>query len=167
MSARRRSAPAAVDAPAAVERVDGARVGVVVSASPPRVEVPGVVGPVEARLSAAIDDEALARAAAARQEAVLLFDGGDPRRPLLVALLRSATPQLDGVLAGPLPAGPEKVARLDGRSVVLDARDQIVLTCGRASLTLRRDGKIVLRGVNVVSEASEVQKLRGGKVQIN
>lgn len=151
---------------APAERIDGARVGVVVSASPPRVEVPGV-GAVEARLAAMIDDAALARAAAERQEAVLLFDGGEPRRPVLLALLRSATPHLDAVLAGPLPAAAEKVARLDGKRVILDGRDEVVLTCGRASLTLRRDGKIVLRGVNVVSEASEVQKIRGGKVQIN
>lgn len=165
MSARPRGARAGAPAIPA-ERIEGARVGVVVSASPPRVEVPGI-GPVEARLAAAVDDAALARAAADRQEAVLLFDGGDPRRPVLVALLRSATPHLDAVLAGPLPAGPERVARLDGKRVVLEGRDEVVLTCGRASLTLRRDGRIVLRGVNVVSEAAEVQKIRGGKVQIN
>jgi len=43
----------------------------------------------------------------------------------------------------------------------------VVLRCGKASLTLRRDGKVLLRGVDVVSQADQVHKIRGGKVQIN
>lgn len=58
-------------------------------------------------------------------------------------------------------------ARIDGRRVLIEGAEEIVLQCGKASLTLRRDGKIVLRGVNVVSEADQVQRIRGGTVKIN
>ena len=122
-------------------------------------------GPLEARVAASIDDNALATAARERQEAVLLFAGKE-ERPVVLALLRSATPHLDTALSSPLPAG-QKVARVDGRRVEIEGAEEVVLRCGRASLTLRRDGKVELRGVNVVNQAEQVQKIRGGKVQIN
>jgi hypothetical protein len=131
-----------------------------------RVELPGPAGPVPARVAASLDDAALAAAARDHQEAVLLLEDGDPSRPILVALLRSRTPLVDAILAEP-PADAQRVARVDGKRVVVEGKEEVVLQCGRASLTLRRDGKVVLRGVNVVSQAEQVHKVRGGKVQIN
>jgi Domain of unknown function (DUF6484) len=150
-------------------RVDGARVGRVVSARDGvvKVEVEGTTrGPTVTRLAASVDDAALAAAARERQEALLLFEDGDPGRPVLVALLRSDTPLLDAVLAAPLPQA-RTTARVDGQRVEIEGRDEVVLRCGKASITLRRDGKVVVRGVNVVTQADAVQKIRGGKVQIN
>lgn len=154
---------------ARAERVEGPRVGRVASyaAGVVRVEVEGSGrGPLEARVAAGLDEAALQAAAREHQEAVLLFEGSDPRRPILLSLLRSATPHLDAALSGALPA-QERAARVDGRRVEIEGRDEVVLRCGKASLTLRRDGKVELRGVNLVSQASHVHKIRGGKVQIN
>jgi hypothetical protein len=151
------------------ERLDGAQVGRVVAFERGEVRVERAGSPgraVAARVSAALDDAALEAAARRGQEALLLFEGGDPSRPVLVALLRSATPLVDALLSDPLPPAG-KVARLDGRRVLLEGEEEVVLQCGRASLTLRRDGRVVLRGVNVVTQAEQVQKIRGGKVQIN
>ncbi len=132
-----------------------------------RVEVAGRAGdPLPARVSAALDDAELEGAARDGQDAVLLFEDGDPERPILIALLRSPTPLLDAALAGTLPEG-ERVARVDGRRVVVEGEEEVILRCGKASLTLRRDGKVVVRGVNVVSQAEQANKIRGGKVQIN
>lgn len=150
------------------ERVQGARVGRVVAfeRGEVHVQVDGSSAPAVARVAAGIEDAALAEAARERREAVLLFEDGDLARPILVALLRSATPLVDALLAGPLPQAA-RLARIDGARVELEGREEVVLRCGKASLTLRRDGKVVLRGVNVVSQASQVHKVRGGKVQIN
>lgn len=148
------------DAGAVVGRVASFRAGEV------QVEVPGSAAPVPARVASSLDDASLEAAARERQEAVLLLEGGDPSRPIVVALLRSRTPLVDAILAEPLPDA-EKIARVDGRRVVVEGKDEVVLRCGRASLTLQRDGKVVLRGVNVVSQAEQVHKVRGGKVQIN
>jgi hypothetical protein len=158
-----------LERPERPERMVGARVGRVVSArgGEVKVEVEGMTrGPTVARLSAAVDDAALAAAARERQEALLLFEEGDPGRPVLVALLRSATPLLDAVLAAPL-AQARTTARVDGQRVEIEGREEVVLRCGKASITLRRDGKVVVRGVNVVTQADAVQKIRGGKVEIN
>lgn len=152
-------------APAA-ERIEGPRLGRVVEARPGAVKVEVAGRAVEARVSAALDDAALERAAREGQEAVLLFEDGDAARPIIVALLRSGTPHIDAVLAA-LPPAQQKVARVDGKRVEIEGKDEVVLRCGKASLTLQRDGKVVLRGVNVVTQAEQVQKIRGGKVQIN
>jgi hypothetical protein len=129
-----------------------------------RVDFPGNThGPLLARVSAALDVPALEAAAAARQEALLLFEEGDPGRPILIALLHSATPTVDLLLGRTAP----RDVRVDGERVSIEGKEEVVLRCGKASLTLRRDGKVILRGVNVVSQADQIHKVRGGKVQIN
>lgn len=149
-------------------RWTGATVGTIVAFNRGEVRVTfaGATHPVAARLLAGLDDAILERAARERTEALLLFEDGDPARPLLVGLLRSAAPLVDALLAGPLPAA-ERVARIDGKRVAIEGKDEVVLQCGKASLTLRRDGRVVLRGVNVVTQADQVHKIRGGKVQVN
>jgi hypothetical protein len=42
-----------------------------------------------------------------------------------------------------------------------------VLRCGEGSITLTRDGKIVLRGKHIVTHASGVNRIRGGSVELN
>ena len=58
-------------------------------------------------------------------------------------------------------------AVLDGRRVVLEAHDEIVLRCGESSISLRKDGKVVIRGRELVSRAAEINKIKGGAVHIN
>ncbi|MFP2928408.1 DUF6484 domain-containing protein [Pyxidicoccus sp. 3LG] len=125
-------------------------------------------GPLAARLVAALDPETLARAITERQEVVLLFSGGDPVQPLVMGLLQSTTPtpMLEAILDETLARESQQV-EVDGRRVLIEGREEVVLRCGKASLTLRRDGQVVLKGVNVRTEADELQRIRGGKVQIN
>ncbi|HJN44522.1 MAG: hypothetical protein CL477_12595 [Acidobacteria bacterium] len=66
-----------------------------------------------------------------------------------------------------LPVGEARSVQLDKRRVDLEATDQIRLTCGKSSLVLRRDGTVIVRGVKVVSRASQSNKIRGATVSIN
>jgi hypothetical protein len=63
--------------------------------------------------------------------------------------------------------GAQIEARLDGKRIVLEAHDEIVLRCGEASITLRRDGRLVVRGAYVETRASGVNRIKGGAVKIN
>jgi hypothetical protein len=126
-------------------------------------------GPVPARVALALDAAVLARAVAQRLPAVLYFEEGDPGRPLLMGLLQaspSPTPLTDAILERSLDDVPRE-ARVDGKRVVIEGRSEVVLKCGRASLTLSRDGTVVIRGMNIKTDAEGVQRIRGGKVQIN
>ncbi len=51
--------------------------------------------------------------------------------------------------------------------VTIEADRSLTLHCGNASITLRKDGKIVLRGTEVVSRASRRNRIRGATVSIN
>ena|ERR1700687_6021005 len=152
-----------------VKRTDGARIGRIVAfeAGEVRVDYDGnLSGPLVARVSAALDDSSLMQAARQQRETLLLFEEGEPRKPVVVALLRSRTPLVDALLTS-TPPQPQKVARIDGKRVAIEGSEEVVLMCGEATLTLRRDGRIILKGVNIVSRASQVQRIRGGTVQIN
>ncbi len=49
----------------------------------------------------------------------------------------------------------------------LESDSQITLRCGKASISLKSDGTVAIRGTNVASRASQTNRIRGGNVQIN
>lgn len=69
------------------------------------------------------------------------------------------------------PAGADRDAplavSLDGRTVSLQAAERIELRCGDSALVMTADGRVVIRGANLVSRASETNKIRGAAVLIN
>lgn len=111
----------------------------------------------------------------------LLFADGDSERPVIVGLIRKhlddvvqATENLAAVSNSaeetPEPAqarDPEVAAALDGERVLLTADRDIELRCGKASITLTRAGKIIIRGEYVLSRSTGVNKIKGGSVQLN
>jgi hypothetical protein len=136
-------------------------------------------GPLPARATIVIDAPSAAAAAATRREALLVFEDGDPARPIVVGLLAPPIQTLvDLVLdagAGheggnpqtPGPAGTPIATIADGKHVVVEGEDEVVLRCGEASITLRRNGKVVIRGAYVESHASGTNRIKGGSVRIN
>lgn len=162
------------------ERILAPRVGRIASvdaAGRVMVDFPGnAAGPVAARSLLGTTPEDLARAAEARHPVVLLFEDGDPALPLLVGIVASSTPLLDAVLArapaaapaarAPSPA-PGAAADAEDPCRSLDARDELVLRCGKSSITLRANGKIVVRGTYVETRADGTNRIKGGTVKIN
>src|SRR6185295_5697721 len=95
------------------------------------------------------------------KEAVLMFDEGDPHRPIIVGCLRGETTIVPAVDAG------QVAVDADGTRLVVSATERIVLRCGKASVTLTKDGKIILQGTYLSNNSSGVLRLKGGSVQIN
>lgn len=58
-------------------------------------------------------------------------------------------------------------ADVDGRRVRIVAKDEIVLECGQASVTLRRNGRIIIRGTYVETHSEGTNRIKGGQVRIN
>src|SRR5690606_14486919 len=91
-------------------------------------------------------------------QVALLFENGQLERPLVIGKIL--------VPGRPTPAGGDTVtAKLDDEVLTLSAEREIVLRCGKASITLTRAGKIILRGTYVLSRSSGVNKIKGGSVQ--
>ncbi|MFL5356870.1 hypothetical protein [Archangium sp.] len=81
----------------------------------------------------------------------------------------SATPLLDALLENPPEAAaPQPMeAHVDGKRVVIEGQDEIVLKCGEASITLRRNGKVIVKGTYLESRATGTHRIKGGSVEIN
>jgi hypothetical protein len=93
-----------------------------------------------------------------------------PYRPgdSVLVLLPPADGELGCVLGRVGPAEPGEVAGPDGpKETVVRARGRLTLLCGRASITLSEDGKVLIKGVDVVSRATVSNRIKGGSVRIN
>jgi hypothetical protein len=93
-------------------------------------------------------------------EVILMFEDGDPRRPVVLGIVQSSVKS-----SRPLATAVE--ARVDGETVVISADKEIVLRCGKASITLTRAGKVFIRGAYLLNRSSGVNRIKGGSVQIN
>ena len=119
------------------------------------VTFPGQVGsePVPCRMVA----NANVDRACVGSQALLVFEHGDRRRPVLVGCLTN----------GPSASAPAVDIKADGATVTVSAREQIVLRCGKASLTLTRADKVILQGEYISQRSVGVVRIKGGCVEIN
>lgn len=125
--------------------------------------------PIAARFTMPLQRAALDEAIREQRKAVLVFEGGDPLQPIVTGLLQPiALAAAPPGLSVQLPGAPTEV-KVDGDSkrLAFDAQDEIVLRCGQASITLRRNGRVVIRGAYVETRSAGVNRIKGGSVQIN
>lgn len=97
-------------------------------------------------------------------QVVLLFEEGDAARPIVVGVLRE--PSRSGVEGVPGGAGVVEV-QADGARLIVQAKEQLVLRCGKASITLTKAGRVLIEGGYVLSRSTGVNRIKGGSVQLN
>ena len=140
-------------------RIAGARRGRVIAAEAGRawVEFPGAPSPsVPATLAAPLPGGTPELAIG--RDVALVFEAGDPARPIIVGWMeRAADPEPDAL----------RVVQVNGRRVVLEASGELELRCGEASIKLMADGRVFIRGRGVSTQARELNRIRGAAVKIN
>ena len=95
------------------------------------------------------------------QSVVLMFDGGDAGKPILMGVIRQAE-------GWPLAEAPAQVeVDVNGERMIVSAKEQLVLRCGKASVTLTKAGKVLIEGSYVSSRSTGVNRVKGGSVQLN
>jgi hypothetical protein len=107
--------------------------------------------PLSALTTVALSKDSIGR------DVAILFAEGDLRKPIIMGLIHT---DLE-------PQSRPVEARVDGKKVLLSADKEIVLKCGKASITLTRAGKIIIRGAYILNRSSGVNRIKGGSVQIN
>lgn len=97
------------------------------------------------------------------KQVALLFESGDMRKPVIIGRIQTPPPSIEES-----KSAPETVeTTLDGERLTLTANREIVLKCGKASITLTKAGKIIVRGAYLLNRSSGVNKIKGASVQIN
>ena len=122
--------------------------------------------PKEARLLAGLSRHEFAKPECRGREVLLVFELGNPDRPIIVGLLQDP---LDDLISREPREEPTVQAevRIDGERIVIEGKSEVVLTCGEGSITLRKDGKILIKGTQLLSRATGSNRIKGGSVQIN
>jgi hypothetical protein len=90
------------------------------------------------------------------REVALTFEDGDASKPIIAGLLQAPA-------SSPVP----RELKLDDESLHLSAKKEVVIQCGKASITLTSAGKVLIRGAYLLSRSSGVNRIKGGSVQIN
>ena len=98
---------------------------------------------------------------------VVVFEEQSTDKPIIVGVLGGTRgPATESVL--PLEVGlTQTTVDVDGQRIVLTAQEEVVLKCGKASITLTRAGKILIRGAYVSSHSTGVNRIKGSSVEIN
>jgi hypothetical protein len=79
------------------------------------------------------------------------FSGDEEERGVIVG-------RIGPTLAAP-PGTPDEL--------IFKARKNLTIECGDGSITLRGDGKILIKGKDLVSRAQRMNRVKGGAVSIN
>lgn len=67
----------------------------------------------------------------------------------------------------PAPRAIAFEADVDGARVRITAQDEVVIQCGKASITLRRNGRILIRGTHVETASTGTNRIKGSQVRVN
>jgi uncharacterized protein DUF6484 len=120
------------------------------------------------------------------RQVALMFEEGDIEKPIIMGVIHN---QLDDILDNFEFTTEDNTqeedsriasenndnellekhdnAYLDGKRVVLEGKEEIVLKCGDASITLTKAGKILIRGKYLLNRSTGVNRIMGGSVQVN
>ena len=153
------------------ERIEGVRVGKVANVDETGrvwVEFPeNGKEPVAARFTRSVKLQALHQAAIAGQEVLIVFENNDPKQPIILDMMYSLLDEVASPFTLALAAEKPEDVTVDGKKITFEAKDEIVLRCGKASIILTKAGKILIRGEYLLNHSSGVNRIKGGSVQIN
>lgn len=85
--------------------------------------------------------------AVGREAVVVMLDG----EPLILGLIQPLVPEVEA----------------DGETLVIEARREVVLKCGKASIQLTADGRVTIRGTQLLSRSDGANRVQGASVLLN
>jgi hypothetical protein len=140
------------------------------------------------RLLTAISTVALNQNQSGRQVA-MLFAEGNPEKPVIVGLIHSmlyemiedfeltSVDQENAASVSECQEGDRKQAEIqsrddnqvyvDGKQICIEGTEEVTFKCGKASITLTKSGKILIRGTYLLNRSTGVNRIMGGSVQVN
>jgi len=100
-------------------------------------------------------------------EVLLVFENGDPTRPIIVGFLAPRRGERHTLASGVVQRDSQDKVTVDGRVLEFYGRDRIVLSCGKSSIALHADGSVIVKGTRLLSRASESNRIKGATIALN
>ena len=120
------------------------------------------------------------------RQVALLFNQGDLSQPIVIGLIHSPLQiMLDNFQQDQKVSSETNISRpedtqvelagnlktddicVDGKRITFEAQDEMVFKCGQSSITLTKEGKVLIRGKYLLNRSSGVNRIMGGSVQVN
>ncbi|MDH5258920.1 MAG: hypothetical protein OEX07_12975 [Gammaproteobacteria bacterium] len=86
------------------------------------------------------------------KKVLVVFDNGNINKPVVTGVINSVS---------------SKNIKDKKENIVFEADKEIVLKCGKSSITLTRAGKVLIRGAYLLSRSSGANRIKGGSVHLN
>lgn len=115
------------------------------------------------------------------RQVALLFAEGNPNKPVIMGLIHSPLQDLienfeiavdeNEIVNADMDSSTDSLklddVHIDGKRITLEGKDEVVLKCGAASITLTKAGKILIKGKYLLNRSTGVNRIMGGSVQVN
>lgn len=122
-------------------------------------------GPIQARVTEAAVESITKRSDYNDLAVLIAFEENDIDRPVIIDVISDRIDQKSSAIS--VDRNKLDDVKIDGETVTFDAKKEIVLRCGKSSITLTRAGKVLIRGAYLLHRSSGVNRIKGGSVQIN
>ena len=111
---------------------------------------PGSPTPTPCLSTVSLNEESLHRKVA------VMFLEGSPSKPVVLGLIMEPQQQ----------ATPMEVS-VDRERLQIVGKKEIELRCGKASILMKANGKIIIKGTHLVSRSSGPNKIKGASISLN
>jgi len=85
----------------------------------------------------------------------------------IVAGSNELRPTLWGIFPEPRHDAVRLAVQMRVESLSIDSAERVRIACGRSRIELAQSGEVVVRGRELLSRASEVNRIKGARVRIN
>jgi hypothetical protein len=124
-------------------------------------------GALAARITSSMQANLLRKGNPEGREVLLAFDNNDPQRPIIVDTMYSLIDDIAEHSTAVLETDIPREVTINGKRITFDACEEIVLQSGKASITLTKAGKILIKGEYVLSSATGLNKVKGDTIRLN
>ena len=101
------------------------------------------------------------------QFVLLIFENSDPRFPIIAGFVHETLYLNNDEVLFPFHSSDPKELIVDKKRILFNAYEEVVIRCGKCSINLHKNGKVVMKGTQITSRASQSNKIRGATVNIN
>lgn len=124
--------------------------------------------PKPTRLLAGVNRHELLKKESEGREVLVIFVNGNPDEPVIIGMFENVLENLVCMdFENPQPEENKPIETfVDGKHMIT-AENELILTCGKGSIIIEKDGKIILKGTEILSRASGANKIKGSIVELN